>query len=94
MSLEHVAPDLRKQCEGRVDRQIGSAPLFSSSIASRLVPPQDSTMEGGDKGNLCIIAPPGFTLTSARQYLTHYTTHQATFLQPDTKDLQPATSLP
>ena len=27
MSLEHVAPDLRKQCKGRVDRQIGSAPL-------------------------------------------------------------------
>lgn len=46
MSLEHseagwrapsIAPDLRERRKGRVDRQIGPGPLFSSSIASRLV---------------------------------------------------------
>ena len=63
MSLEHseagwrsppIASDLHKQRKGQVDRQIESAPLFSSSIASRLVHAaagfeKPRTKEGGQK---------------------------------------------
>ena len=49
-----IAPDLHKQRKGQVDRQIESAPLFSSSVASRLVHAaagfeKPRTKEGGQK---------------------------------------------